>query len=263
MTGAMCASDGCRIAYRLDGQPDGPVIMLSNSLGTCFEMWNAQVARLTARYRVLRYDSRGHGRSESPDAEYSIERLGRDALELLDEIGVGRAHFCGLSLGGMVGMWLAANEGERIDRLILCNTAAQLGPPAAWLERAAAVRAGGMAAVADAVLERWFTSDFRRARPDEVERIRSMLLTTDPTGYAGCCAAIRDMDLREALSLITRPTLVVAGAQDPATPREAAIAIAAAIAGSRLAVLDAAHLSNVEAAEPFTGAVTEFLGDQR
>lgn len=251
--------DGCRIRYRLDGASSAPVLMLSNSLGTPLEMWEPQVKGFTERFQVLRYDSRGHGGSDVPPGEYTIERLGRDALALLDLLRFSRASFCGLSMGGMVGMWLGVHAPERIDRLVLSNTAAIQGSAQLWNDRIDAVRARGMAAVVEATLERWFTPAFREAQHDTIESVRAMILSTPAEGYANCCAAIREMDQRSSLPRIGAPTLVVVGACDSGTTPAQGEAIAAAIPGSKLLTLDAAHLSNVEQATTFTADVLRFL----
>lgn len=250
---------GCRLNYRWDGPEGAPVLLMSNSLGTSLAMWDDQIEALAERFRVLRYDSRGHGASEAPTGDYTIERLGRDALGLLDGLGVPSARMVGLSMGGMVGMWLAIHAPDRIERLALCNTSAHMPPPESWQGRIDLVRKSGMAAVADAVVERWFTPGFRSADPAAAERIRTMLLTNSAEGYAGCCAAIRDMDQRASVSSIRAPTLVIGGTEDPATPPAHAEFLAAAILGARLTMLQAAHLSNVERPVEFTAALIGFL----
>lgn len=256
--------EDCRLHYRFDGPEGAPVLLLANSLGTTHEMWRPQLATFAEEFRVLRYDSRGHGRSAVTPGPYTVDRLGRDALGLLDALAVGRAHVCGLSLGGMVGQWLAINAPTRVDRLVLCNTAAFMGgDPAVWAQRIAAVEAGGMAAVVPGVVDRWLTKPFQEREPAATAEVRDMLLAADPRGYAATAAAVRDMDLRAGLARITAPTLVIAGRHDAATPPEAAQAIADAIPGARLTLLDAAHLSNVEAAGAFTAAVMAFLGERR
>src|SRR4051812_5088004 len=235
------------VHHRVDGPPDAPALLLINSLGADLSMWEPQLPALGARFRVIRYDARGHGRSPVPPGRYALDDLGRDALDLLDRLGVARAHVCGLSLGGMTAMWLATHAPGRVDRLVLCCTSAQLGPPAAWAGRAATVRAGGTAAVAGAVVARWVTPGFAAAHPEVVRRLRDMVAATPATGYAGACAAIEEMDLRPGLPRISAPTLVLAGAGDPATPPEHGAAIAAAIPGARLQVLaPAAHLATLE-----------------
>jgi 3-oxoadipate enol-lactonase len=251
--------DGCSLAYRLDPPSSRPVLVLSNSLGTTMDMWAPQIAPFSAHFRVLQYDSRGHGRSLAPPGGYSLDRLGRDLLELMDGLGIASAAFCGVSMGGMVGQWLGWRAPERVRALALCNTSAYMGPPSSWDERIAAVRAGGMAAVASGVADRWFTPAFRAASPDRVQAICSVLLQTDPVGYVGCCAAIRDMDQRRTAGLIAAPTLVLAGAADPATPVEHAQELAAAIGDAELRVVQAAHLSNVEAPAAFNDEVLGFL----
>ena len=247
---------------RVDGPAEAPVLVLSNSLGTHLAMWDAQRAALTARYRVLRYDTRGHGASTVTPGPYSIDQLGRDVLVLLDALKIRRAHFCGLSLGGMTGMWLAVHAPERIAKLVLASTTARIGAPEAYNQRIATVRSGGMAAVAEGVLERWFTADFRARAPAAVAPFRDMLIATPPEGYASCCAAVRDMDQREAIGGVRHPTLVIAGTHDVATPPADGRAIAERIRGARYVELDAAHISNVEAADRFTAEVLGFLGGE-
>ncbi|MEA1647903.1 3-oxoadipate enol-lactonase [Nitrospirillum sp. BR 11164] len=251
--------DGCHLSYRVDGPADAPPLVLSNSLGTAMAMWEPQMAALAQHYRVIRYDSRGHGSSDAPAGPYTMERLGQDVLGLLDELDIYRVRFCGLSKGGMVGQWLGINAGQRLDRLVLANTAAYMGPAESWQGRMDLVAAQGMAAVTEAVIQRWFTPGFVAAQPDAVDRVRRLLLATKPQGYVGCCAAIRDMDQRPQLPVIAVPTLVIGGTQDPATPPEKARELHANIKGSTLMMLEAAHLSNVEQAHAFTAAVIDFL----
>lgn len=256
------ADDGCRIFYRLDGPDDAPVLMLANSLGTTLEMWEPQLPALGG-WRVLRYDSRGHGRSDAPPGPYDIARLGRDALTLLDALQLARVGFCGLSMGGMVGQWLAAHAGNRLERLVLANTSAHIGAPEVWNQRIVTVEAQGMAAVVPGVIERWFTSAFRERAPDRVERIAAMLKDTNPEGYIACCMAVRDMDQRASLSAITTPTLVIGGTHDLATPMEHSHLLADSIPGAELVELDAAHLSNVEQADAFNRHLVAFLTSGR
>jgi 3-oxoadipate enol-lactonase len=254
---------------RIDGPAGAPVLVLSNSLGADLAMWDPQIPTLTKQFRVLRYDQRGHGASTvtaaardssrlAPGA-YSLEALGRDVLSLLDALKIKRAHFCGLSMGGATGMWLAANAPERVDRLVLANTAPKFSTPEAWNARIDAVRKGGVEAIADAVLERWLTSGFRARDPETTARMRKMMVATPVAGYIGCCAAIRDADLRDALPKIAAPTLVIAGTHDPANPPAEGRAFAARIPGARVVELDAAHISNVEAPEEFTAQLVGFL----
>jgi 3-oxoadipate enol-lactonase len=241
----------------------GPVV-LGGSLGTTLAMWDPQVPALAADRMVIRYDHLGHGGSPVPPGPYTIEQLGEAVLGLLDRLEIERTSYCGLSLGGMLGMWLAINAPERIDRLVLICTSAHLPPAAGWRERAAVVRRAGSAeAVADAVLARWFTAPFARAHSDVVERHRRMIATTPAEGYAACCEAIAGLDLRAGLPSIQAPTLVIAGAQDPAAPPEHARVIAAGIRGAGLEVLDpAAHLSSVERASEVTRLIAHHLEEQ-
>ena len=249
--------DGCRIHHRFDGPENAPVLMLSHSLGASMAMWELQMAALTAHFRVLRYDLRGHGGSDVPAGAYSLDRLGRDVIEVLDDLGIGRVHFCGLSLGGMIGQWLGVRAPARLRSLTLANTSAFMGPPQGWDDRISAVRETGMAAMRDAILARWFTPDFA-----DTESVGAMIDATDPAGYAGCSAAIRDMDLRPLGCLITTPTLIIGGLRDPATPPDHARALNANIPGSQLVMLDAAHLSNIECASEFNAALLTFLAGQ-
>lgn len=256
--GRIVTRDGCGIAYRLHGPEDAPVLLLSNSLGTAMAMWDPQMPAFTAKRRVLRYDSRGHGASDVPAGSYSIDRLGRDVVELLDALDIETVDFCGVSKGGMVGQWLGWRAPERLTRLILANTSPYMGPPSGWDERIRMVRASGMGAMTDAVLERWFTPGFRAKAGPALDAVRALLLATDPQGYAGCSAAIRDMDQRRVLPLIDVPTLVIAGDADPATPIEHSHLLADGIRGAELRILQAAHLSNVEQPDAFAEAVLTF-----
>jgi 3-oxoadipate enol-lactonase len=251
--------DGCRIAWRMDGPEGAPPLILSNSLGTTMDMWQPQLSELSARFQVLRYDTRGHGRSDVPAGGYSLDRLGRDLVELTEILGVSDAAFCGLSLGGMTGQWLGVHAPERFTRLILANTSSYMGPPPGWQARIETVLASGMGAIVPAVLERWFTPAYLASSGDAVRAAESWLLATSVEGYSGCCAAIRDMDLRPVVGLIDRPTLVITGDEDPATPPGQGEAIAIAIRGARHVGIKAAHLSNLEQEGAFTAAVLDFL----
>jgi len=190
------------LSHQLDGPPEAPVIVLSGSLGTDRSMWDPQTAPLSERFRVLRYDLRGHGASPVPRGPYSIAELGEDLLALLDQLAIERASLCGLSIGGIISMWVAAHAPERVQRLVLCCTSARLGPESSYGERAAAVRAGGVQGIADAVLARWFTPAFTQANPRVIERMRAILCSTPREGYAGCCEALAAMDLRPDLAAI-------------------------------------------------------------
>jgi 3-oxoadipate enol-lactonase len=244
--------------HEIEGPPGAAPVILSGSLGTTLAMWGPQRQALRGRTRLISVDLRGHGGSPAPPGPYSIADLGGDALALMDRLGVERVSWCGLSLGGMVGQWLAINAPRRIDRLILISTSAHLPPPENWLARAATVRAAGACEpVADTVLGRWFTEPYAREHPETIAGVRRMIVATSAEGYAGCCEAISELDLRGGLQAIAAPTLVVAGRQDPSTLLEHMEAIAAAIPGARLEVLDpGAHLLSVERA----AEVTELIG---
>jgi 3-oxoadipate enol-lactonase len=248
-----------RIHYELVGAANAPVLMFSNSLGTNLSMWDAQMPEVRKKFRVLRYDKRGHGQSSVPSAPYTIEQLGRDAVALLDSLQIDTIHFCGLSIGGQTGMWLGVNARHRLSKLVLCNTGAKIGSSEVWNTRIDAVRQGGVKAVSGAVIERWFTAGFRAKEPAIVSRIQQMLESTNPEGYAGCCAAVRDFDYREKLSDIQTPTLVIAGTHDPATPPVDGRFAAERIPGARYVELEAAHLSNWEDRDRFTAEVSQFL----
>lgn len=243
----------------VEGPPKAPFVMLSNSLGTNLHMWDPQMPALTRHFRVIRYDSRGHGRSYADEGPYSIASLGRDALAIMETLGVSKTSWVGLSKGGMVGQWLLVNAPHRIDRAVLANTAARMGSPDLWNARIRTAKEKGMAALAGATIERWFTPEFRRSDPDTIEKILAALILTPPQGYAACCAAIRDMDQREAIRAIAKPVLVIIGQHDPATPPILGKQMASSIPGAQKITLEAAHLSNIEDAENFTRAVLEFL----
>lgn len=253
------ASDAVNSNYELEGPEDAPVLVLSSSIGASLGMWDEQVPALVERFRVLRYDHRGHGKSPVPQGPYSMEDLGRDVISLVDGLGIERFSFCGLSLGGMVGMQVASEVPERIEKLVLCCTAAELGPPSTWDERIEAVRSGGMESLVDAVMERWFTPGF--AGDKRVEGMRRMFLETPAEGYAACCEAIRDMDLRDRLSSIKADTLIISGSEDPATPPERGEEVRDSIPNARMSVIpDASHIANVEQPERFTREILEHLG---
>jgi 3-oxoadipate enol-lactonase len=261
--GMATMGDGCRIAYCLEGPASGPCLVLSHSLGTTMDMWAPQMAALSRDFRVLRYDSRGHGASSAPAGAYSMDRLGRDVIELLDGLGIASMSFCGLSLGGMVGQWLGWRAPERIERLVIANSSAYMGPPQDWDARIGTVLADGLSAMVGPVMQRWFTPAFRESHAQAIAPIRAMLLATKAQGYAGCCSAIRDMDQRRLGALIRAPTLVIGGESDPATPPDHATRLAAAIPGAWLAMIAAAHLSNVEQSAPFTDLITGFLTEPK
>jgi len=251
---------GVRLRYRLEGKPDAPTIIFSNSLGTNILMWDAQVSALQDEFRILRYDTRGHGLSAVPSGTYTQEDFGRDVLAILDAEEISCAYFCGLSMGGQTGVWLGANAPERFERLVLCNTAAKIGSAEVWNQRIAAIRGGGMDAIVSATITRWFSERFIAGAPGAIGSIRKVILETPPQGYIACCEAIRDADLATEASRTRLPTLVISGAHDPATPAAQGRSLAAMIPGARYRELDAAHLSNIEAASQFTAALREFFG---
>ena len=253
-------ADGCPIHVEVDGPEHAPVLMLSNSLGTDLTMWDDQVGAFTKQFRLVRYDRRGHGKSGVPEGPYTMERLGTDALAIMDGLGIKKLNWCGLSMGGMVGMWLGANAPERIDKLILSNTSAYMGAaPDLWNERIRTALTAGMPALVDATLERWFTKAFRERNPKVMARIREMVLATPPKGYAACCEGIRDMDQRESLQRIRAPTLIIAGRHDPSTTVEVAEVKQSRSPGAKLAVIDAAHIANVERPQEYSETVLKFL----
>jgi 3-oxoadipate enol-lactonase len=248
-----------RLHYRVDGDAALPPLLLSNSLGTSLEMWEPQMPALAGRYRVIRYDSRGHGQSEVSPGPYTIGQLAMDAAGLLDTLSIPRTHPCGLSMGGGVAMWLAIHAPERVDRLVLANTGAKIGTNDMWEARIDAVLSGGTASIAPAVLARFFTPQAVAQPTPLVTQIRTTFEATSAEGYVACCAAVRDMDLRHLLGRIRAPTLVIAGSDDVSTPPEVAHYIADHVRGSRYVELAAPHLSNVQAAPAFTQALLQFL----
>lgn len=248
-----------RLYYVVDGPADAPVLVLSNSLGTNADMWAQQVPALSRHFRVVRYDTRGHGRSSVPEGEYRFEQLANDVVELLDHLGVARAHFCGLSMGGPTGLTLALNHPDRIDRLVLCNTAARIGSAQGWTDRIATVQKTGLANMAYGVVERWLTDGFREREPGLTQVLVDMLRRTPDAGYNGNCAALRDADLRPRLGEIRARTLVIAGTHDlAATPADGKY-LTEHIGGARYVELDTSHISNWENPEAFTRAVLDFL----
>ena len=252
------AADGTRIHYLVEAAPDGPALMLSHALGVSLEMWEPQM-RALARYRVVRYDSRGHGRSDAPAGPYSFDLLGRDALAVLDAAGVGRTAFCGLSMGGGVGQWIGANAPERVDRLVLACTSPTFGTPEVWRQRIDTVLREGMAAVVPGTIERWFTPEYRQREPEQVRRIEALLLASSPEGYAGWGAALSEADFRSGLAQIAAPTLVIGGARDSGTPPDKVQELADGIMGASLVMLEAAHMAGIEQAEGFNAALERFL----
>jgi 3-oxoadipate enol-lactonase len=249
------------LSASMTGPPGAPVLVLGNSLGTTGELWEPQLGPLSRRFRIVRYEHRGHGGSPAPPGPYAIADLGADVLALLDARAIGTARYCGVSLGGMVGMWLAANAPDRIEALALCSTSAYLPPAEFWQDRAALVRTDGMASISRQVVARWFPPAYQAAHPGTVAGFVSTLeREVAPEGYAGCCDAIAAMDLRPLLASVTAPTLVIAGAEDPATPPWHGAVIASSIPGARLRVIrGAAHLANVSASAEVTAALLDHL----
>jgi 3-oxoadipate enol-lactonase len=252
-------SNGCPIHVEVEGPEKAPVLMLSNSLGATLHMWDPQVAPFTQHFRLVRYDRRGHGKSGVPKGPYSMEMLGRDVLAVLDALKVEKTNWCGLSMGGMVGMWLGANAPQRVEKLVLSNTAAYFADKEIWNGRITTVREKGLAAIVAGTMERWFTQDFREHEPAKVAEISKAFLATNPEGYIGCGEAVRDMDHREILQSIAAPTLVIAGRHDPATTVEMAEFIRSRIPRASLTVLDAAHLANIEQPHDYADRVLGFL----
>ena len=255
----MIDADGCLLNVSVEGRDGGPTLMLSNSLGCTLQMWEPQMKALTQIFRVIRYDRRGHGKSGVPPDPYSMERFGRDVLAILDDLNIAKTHWCGVSMGGMVGQWLGANAPDRVGKLVLANTTCHFPDPTRWHERIKAVKEGGVASVADAVMPGWLTADFREREPQITEKVKAMMLTTPVEGYVACCEVLSTLDLREELPKIKSPTLVIAGRHDVSTPISAAEYIRSHIPGASMTILDAAHISNIEQPHAFTDAVVGFL----
>jgi 3-oxoadipate enol-lactonase len=248
------------IHHRFDGPVGAPVVVLPSSLGTSLDLWDANVPAWSGSFRVLRYDQRGHGRSDAPPSPFTVDDLGQDLVLLLDELALERVSLCGLSLGGATAMWVAANAPERVDSLVLACTAARFGEPGPWRDRAALVRAHGLEPIADGVISRWFTHGFADEQPELVAAFRRLLASTPVEGYAGCCEALARWDFRDRLGAIRARTLVLAGSEDPSTPPSDAELLADRIPDATLVVLDgAAHLANVEAAAAFSTLVREHV----
>jgi 3-oxoadipate enol-lactonase len=254
--------EGVSINYQLSGPASARTLVFSNSLGSDLHMWDKVVPFLEHDFRILRYDARGHGSSSTPALPWSIEMLAGDLIALLNAYSIERAHFCGLSLGGLVGLWLATHSPERIQRLVLANTAARIGSREMWETRIATVKSQGMAALARATIDRWFTPRFVRHHPDQVDAIRSMIELTPPEGYVGCCGVLRDTDLRPGLVRIQAPCLVIAGTHDPATPPADGRLLASGLRHARYLELATAHLSAWEQPMEFAEALRTFLFEE-
>ena len=251
--------DGCSIHVEVEGREGAPALMLSNSLGTNLTMWDGQAREFAQHFRLIRYDRRGHGQSGAPKGPYSFDRFGRDILAVLDALGVKKTNWCGLSMGGMDGQWLGAHAPERVEKLVLANTHYHYADKAPWADRLRFLETHQLSDLVAANMERWFTKGFRERAPQAIERMTKMFVATDHAGYMACVAAVRDIDFRASNPTIKAPTLVIVGAQDPATPPAAGETIAKAIPGARLVALDAAHISNVEQPQAFSKAVLDFL----
>ena len=248
------------IAYRVDGASDGEPLVFINALGTDHRMWNRQIPALRDRFRVIRYESCGHGVSDVPNGRMTLARFGEQCLELLDHLDVERVVVCGCSLGGLIALWLSVHHAERVGGAVLANTGAKLGSDESWNTRIVSVREGGMAAVRDAVLGRFLTAEFRAREPDVARLIGGMLDATNPVGYIAACEALREADLRPALGMVRVPTLVIGSDRDESTPLALARELHTNIRGSELLVIrEAAHLSNVEQPDVFNAAVCRFL----
>jgi 3-oxoadipate enol-lactonase len=252
----------CRIHYALEGPADAPVLVLSNSLGTDLHMWDTVVNGFTDRYRVLRYDTRGHGQSGMPEGAYTLSMLGMDVLALLESLKMESAMFCGISIGGMTGIWLGLHAGNLISKVILANTAARIGTADSWNDRIHTVEQWGLAPIAEAALERWFTPAFRARESGQMATILTAFQETRPQGYCSCCAAIRDADFYPSLGEIRKPSLVFSGAGDPVTPPLDGRRLAEEIAGADYCELSGRHLAPLEDVEVFTRTALNFLGQK-
>jgi 3-oxoadipate enol-lactonase len=255
----MIDADGCLLNVTVEGRDGGPTLMLSNSLGCTLQMWEPQMRALTQVFRVIRYDRRGHGKSTVPPGPYSVERFGRDVLAILDDLNIEKTHWCGLSMGGMVGQWLGAHAPERLGKIVLANTSSHYPDPTIWENRIKAVKDGGLSSIADTVIGSWLTQDFRERAPDVAQKMKAMLMATPVEGYLASCEALASLDLRNDLPDIKNPTLVIAGRFDKSTPIAMAEAIRSKISGANMTIVDAAHISNVEAPLAFNDAVLGFL----
>ncbi|MGF6158055.1 3-oxoadipate enol-lactonase [Ensifer sp. KUDG1] len=250
-----------RLHYRIDGDQSGnaPWLLFCSSLGTDLSMWDAQIADLSPHFRVLRYDRRGHGRSSAPPPPYALSDLGQDVLALMDGLGIERTHFCGLSIGGLTGQWLGIHAGKRFDKIVLCATAARIGTPESWAARVDSVRADGLAGLAAATAERWFSPQFAASHPEAVDRILGAFAATSTDGYIGGCTALAGADLREEIAAIANPMLAISGDSDPVCPPADLEYIAARVRRGRHLSLPGRHIVNIESAETFNAALLEFL----
>jgi 3-oxoadipate enol-lactonase len=256
---AFAELNGLQMRYEFSGLETGPVLVFSHPLGTDLTMWDGQAADFGKTFRVLRYDKRGHGGSSSPSGPYTIEQMGRDAIALLDYLKLEKVNYCGLSIGGQTGMWLGANAPQRLNKLVLSNTAGKIGNDDGWNARIDAVTKGGVKSVSKLVIDRWFTPEFQTKAPREIEKIRAVFERSDSAGYIACCAAVKTFDFREKVAGVKVLTLVIAGTHDPATTPVDTKFVADRIAGSKFVELSASHLSNIEQRVNYSAVVAEFL----
>ena len=251
--------DKVNLYYQTAGDSRNPAIIFANSLGTQLSMWQPQIDALSKQYYVINYDTRGHGKSDKPQGPYSLTRLGQDVLCVLGALGIKKANFCGISMGGLTGLWLAIYAPERFERIAVANTAAKIGERSAWLERAAMVRAQGMDGLAQSAASRWFTPAFTEQQPDLIESMTSALAAEDAEGYASCCEALAEADLRDKIARINLPLLVIAGDEDPVTTVADAKAIQQVVPTAKVKSLAASHISNLEQPAAFNRALKSFL----
>ena len=247
------------IFYLAEGNPDHPAIVFSNSLGTDHSMWQAQADALVSNFYIIRYDTRGHGQSASPKGPYQLQDLGRDVIALLDFLNIDKAHFCGLSMGGVIAQWLGIHAPERLTKLIVANTAAKVGTADGWITRAQAVRVEGLDAIADSAASRWFSPSFVVGQSPIISTLIAHLRSENTEGYASCCEALATADLRDQIQVISHDTLIIAGQYDPVTTESDALQMHQKIKNSKLVTLPASHISNIEAEKLFTRALTNFL----
>jgi 3-oxoadipate enol-lactonase len=249
-----------KIAYQIDGPEQGPAVIMSNSLMSSLEMWDQTISALTDRYRVVRYDTRGHGQSQVTDGPYSIALLAEDLVALMDALNINQAHLVGLSMGGMICQYIGANYPERALSLSLCDTASEMPPRSMWEERFAIAKSQGIAGLVDGTIKRWFLGDFINRATEQINTVRKMILATPVDGYLGCASAVRDMAQSTMLLKIKAPTMVLVGKQDPACTVDQATVLHRLIPHSSLVVIDqAAHLSNIEQPKAFNHALRGFL----
>jgi len=255
----LVTSKDCQLRVEHTPRPGAPALLLLNPLGVSLDIWDEQLAALSERYELIRFDARGHGKSTIGEPEASIEMLANDALAVLEACGIARAHLCGISLGGMIAMHLAAHTPDWVLKVVLSNTTPYMPPRENWQQRIQTARTQGLEPLIEGTLGRWFTPEFHQAQPEKVAKVRALLRETSPAGYAACCAAIRDMDQRESIQNITAKTLVIGGSKDAGTTPAMAESIARSVPEAKLVMLDAAHLGNIERVDEFNAALIEFL----